>query len=193
MAWWSDMLPNLIRHEIARYVNRFARQRFLIVTSYNPNDHTVKGNFMPDQTESGWIPIRVSGASQGGISRATGPSIGDQAIVHHAEEDSEVGHVSGWIHNDVDRPPNVPSGTDYVGHNPSGNLRKLNSKGFRYVVPGGAHSVVVDQHSQHRVQTNGWNVFVVGDLTKFTVQDSTGAWWTPQWVPGVAPPTDPTA
>ena len=186
------MLPNLIRHEIARYVNRFARQRFLIVTSYNPNDHTVKGDFMPDQTESGWIPIKTYAASKGGMSHVTGPSIGDQAIVHHAEDDSEVGHVSGWIHSDEDRPPNAPSGTHIRKHNPSGNMMTHNDKGFRYDAPGGAHSIVADTQSQHRVQKDGWNVFVVGDLTKFVVQDGSGAYWTPLWQAGIEPPADPT-
>ena len=196
MAWWSDMLPNLARREIAQFVKRFARQRFGIVTSYDPNTHSVKVNFMPDETLSGWIPIKCHGASSNGMSHVTGPSIGDQAIVHHAEEDSEVGHVSGWIHSEGDPPPLVPSGTHVRKHNPSGNMVTHNGKGLRYDVPGGAHSVVADASSQHRVQTGGWVIAVTGGREKFIRTDSaTGLSYIIKedaWEIAGITPTDPT-
>lgn len=123
-------LTNLIRRECARFLARWARPRHLLVTSYDPKTHSVKGTFQPEGHMSGWIPIVSQGASVGGISVQVGPSIGDLALVSYVEGDPEVGCVIGFKHNDVDQPPGAESGTAVIKHNPSGVTITLNGSGI---------------------------------------------------------------
>lgn len=103
-----------------RLLTRYALSRHLLVTSYDPNTHSVKGTFQPDLVPSGWIPIGTGGASRSGISHVTGPGIGDLAVIHATENDPEAAHVGGWLHNDIDQPPKAQSGQHIIQHNPTG-------------------------------------------------------------------------
>lgn len=136
MSDWAEWFANLARREAQRAVQRYARNRHLLVTSYNPTTHAVKGTFMPDGVQSGWIPIKTQGASANGISHVTGPSVGDLAVVHHSEDDPEAAHVTGWLHSDVDQAPNAPSGTHVIKHNPSGVTFTLNGSGVAIAAAG---------------------------------------------------------
>jgi phage gp45-like len=65
--------------------------------------------------------------------------------------------------------------------------------GIRVNAAQGAHSVVVDADSQHRVQAGGYNIFTVKSLANFRVlQTSDMTWHVPQFVSSSAPPADPT-
>lgn len=122
-------LSDLIAREIGRFMARFPRSRDMVVTSYDPTTHSVKGTFMPEGVASGWIPIQTTGASASGISVQCGPSIGDQCKVDYSEGDPEAGHVIGFGHNDIDQPPGAPSGTLVIKHNPTGVTVTINGSG----------------------------------------------------------------
>lgn len=66
--------------------------------------------------------------------------------------------------------------------------------GIRVASPNKVHSVVVDTASMHRVQTGGYVLATVSDLTKFKVQ--VGSSWfhidPTVWVSSTPPPADPT-
>ena len=108
-------IDNLSRREVGRADSRQTRSMVGIVDSYDPNEHAVKVKFLTDVDDngqpriSGWLRIRPMSAGAGS-SLVVGPSVGDQCVVEHHEGDSEGGHVVGFLHNDVDRPPTVQSG-----------------------------------------------------------------------------------
>ena len=110
-------------------MNRFARDRHVLVTSYDPKTNSIKGMFQPENIPSGWIPNMVPGASVSGISVQVGPSIGDLAVVSHTEGDPEAAYVKGYKHNDIDQPPGAPSGSMVIKHNPSGSTITMGNTG----------------------------------------------------------------
>jgi phage gp45-like len=75
----------------------------------------------------------------------------------------------------------------------NGQKVHVQTTGIRVNASKGAHSVVVDDASQHRVQQGGYNIFTVQSLGNFRVYEkATGTWHTPQFVSSSAPPDDPT-
>lgn len=142
MSSLGAILGNAVGRLGERLLTRYALSRHLLVTSYDPNTHSVKGDFQPDQIPSGWIPIGTAGASIGGISHVTGPSIGDLAIVHATENDPEAAHVGGWLHNDIDQPPMAKSGQHIIQHNPTKVQQLIHALGHFISAPKLASSVL---------------------------------------------------
>ncbi|MFH7191284.1 hypothetical protein ACHWGL_30750, partial [Klebsiella pneumoniae] len=74
LAMMEDFL-NVIRREAQHAVGGRQFKQSLVVTSYNPNTHSVKGILVPSEVESGWVPIAVQHAGDGfGI--MSGPNAG---------------------------------------------------------------------------------------------------------------------
>jgi uncharacterized protein involved in type VI secretion and phage assembly len=126
-------IANLMRREIGRADSSSARSMVGIVDAYDPNEHAVKVKFLTEVDAddkpriSGWLRIKTASGGAGG-SFVIGPSVGDQCMVHHSEDDPEGGHVSGFIHNDTDRPPVVQSG-EAVLKTASGVTIKVDASG----------------------------------------------------------------
>ena len=135
-------LTNIMRREIGRFLLRWARVKHGEVTSYDPNTNSVKVTLQPEGIPSGWLPIMTVGASTKGISVQNGPSVGDLALIHHAEGDPEAAHVFGFLHSNVNRPPGAQSGQHIVKHNPTGVQRLLSELGHFISAPKLASSVI---------------------------------------------------
>lgn len=126
---------DIIRREVERGLLRRARSAVGIIDAYDPNEHAVKVKFDTELDDdgnpriSGWIPLRTNSASAKGVSFVIGPQPGDQAHVEYLEGDPENGVVSGFNHNDVDRPPKVASGQAILQHNSTGNFLTLGADG----------------------------------------------------------------
>lgn len=116
----------------ASQLGRDAATRDGIVSSYDPSKFAVKVRLQPDDIETGWLPIRVSQAGNGwGVYAA--PAIGDLATVEFLEGDELVGRVSGFLPNDQDQPPAVPSGELWLVHK-AGAFIKLLTDGTLHIV-----------------------------------------------------------
>src|SRR6202041_634685 len=126
---------NMVRGEIARMNMARPKRMIGLIDGYNPADHTVKVKLLTDLDDNGqakltgWIPIGTQGASENGVSFVVGPNVGDQVVIDYAEGDAETGHVSHFLHNTIDQPPNVASGAAVLQHNQSGNHFVLNADG----------------------------------------------------------------
>lgn len=118
---------NHMRMQAALLAGLVGKPKFGLVTSYDPDNHLVKVNVQPEGVETGWLPLQVAHAGNGfGIYAA--PNIGDQAVVHFLEGDREVGWCSGFMPNDVDKPPSVPAGEIHLIHG-QGQFVKLLADG----------------------------------------------------------------
>jgi uncharacterized protein involved in type VI secretion and phage assembly len=132
---FEDDLINLIHREIARSAMSRPKRMIGLVDGYNSADHTCKVKLLTDLDDqnqpkiTGWLPIGTQGASENGVSFVVGPSVGDQVIIDYAEGDAEAGHVSHFLHNTIDQPPNVASGAAVLQHNQSGNRFAINVDG----------------------------------------------------------------
>lgn len=89
----------------------FSPPRVGLVSSFDgsPGAYAVKVRIMPDDIETGWLPIvtKLSGAGWGIYA---GPSVGDQALVVFQEGDISVGMCLGFLASDEDPPPEIASG-----------------------------------------------------------------------------------
>lgn len=80
-----------------------------LVSSYDPDAVAVKVRIMPEDVETGWLPIKLLLAGQGwGV--YAGPAVGDQALVIYQEGDPRAGVCVGFLSSDEDPPPRVLSG-----------------------------------------------------------------------------------
>lgn len=105
----------------------FAPPREGYISSYDADNYAVKVRLQPDDTETGWLPIRVAQAGAGwGIYAA--PQVGDLASVEFLEGDPNVGRCTGFLPNEVDQPPSVPAGEIWIKHK-AGQFVKLLSDG----------------------------------------------------------------
>lgn len=91
------------------------------------------------------------------------------------------------------RPTGLTSGETVLYDDQGQKIHVQTKAGIRVTAPKGAHSVVVADNAQHRVQTGGYNIFTVESLGNFRVYEhSTGTWHTPMFVSATKPPDDPT-
>lgn len=91
----------------------YAPMKLGLVSSYDPVNYLVKVRLMPQDVETGWLPIEgiMAGAAFGVYA---GPSVDDEAVVHFTEGDPLSGVCSGFLGNDVDKPPTVQSGEIFL-------------------------------------------------------------------------------
>jgi phage baseplate assembly protein V len=101
--------------------------RLGIVTAYDPNTYSVKVQFPPDTTETGWIPLGALavGASYG-IYAA--PALNDQIEVHFQDGDRDAGIAGLRLFDNQSPPLPVPSGEIWMVHK-SGAFFKLTTDG----------------------------------------------------------------
>ena len=97
------------------------------VTSYNPNDYTVRVTIEPEGAITGWIPLCSPWVGNGWGMFAP-PSIGDMVEVQYSESDFESGFACLRFYNDQDRPLAVQSGEFWLVHS-SGSFLKFKNDG----------------------------------------------------------------
>lgn len=155
----------------ASQLGRDAATRDGIVSSYDPNRFAVKVRLQPDDIETGWLPIRVAQAGNGwGVYAA--PAIGDLATVEFLEGDDLVGRVSGFLPNDVDQPPAVPSGELWLVHKAGAFIKLLTDGTLHIEAAAGIQSQGPWTHTG-TLHTTGM-VTSESDITDHTAADGAG-------------------
>jgi phage baseplate assembly protein gpV len=149
-----DDLTNAIRREVERQLAGRYNTRTGLVTSYDPKTHSAKVMLKPDNTETGWLPIRTDHIGNGfgilvGPTPGDGKKTGDQVEVTFTEGDLEQGRVMHRVHSDTERPPPVESGEILVKHEKGGSL--FWSKDGKITITGGKGQA--DQNQQNTPPT----------------------------------------
>lgn len=139
-------LENMVFRCIERFMAGRKTKRYGMVTSWDAQNHRAKVTFMPDGTESGWLPVQASHSGNGfgvvsGLTPGDGKSSGDLVEVHYQEGDYESGQIAGRVHNDQDKPPKVESGEILLQHK-SGALIKFDKDGVLTIKGSGGSSTV---------------------------------------------------
>jgi phage baseplate assembly protein gpV len=120
-------LLNIIHREFDRLTSGRYNRRIGLVTSYDPKTYSAKHTIQPDGQETGWIPLPTSFIGNGfGI--LTGPNIGDQHELDFQEGDLEAGRVTGRVHSDKEKPPQVQSG-EILHQTQWNHVLKMNNDG----------------------------------------------------------------
>ena len=97
------------------------------ISGYDPNSYSVKVMFPPDETETGWIPLKTI-ASGNGWGVFAGPNIGDQIQVEFQESNGDAGSAGLRLFDNEHPPVAVPSGELWIVH-ASGQSFKLTNDG----------------------------------------------------------------
>lgn len=87
----------------------YAPMKHGLVSSYDPKNILVKVRLMPQDIETGWLPIKLLMAGSG-FGVYCGPSVDDEAVVIFSEGDPNSGVCIGFLGNLEDQPPTVQSG-----------------------------------------------------------------------------------
>lgn len=122
-------LFNSMRFQAGIGNNASSSVRLGLITSYNPDDCTVKVSLQPADTDdaaasqTGWIPL-----STGFMGQVGAPKINDQVVVIFQEGSLNSGIVIGKLYNDEDVPPSVPAGEWWLTHS-SGSFIKIKDNG----------------------------------------------------------------
>lgn len=135
-----DDITNLVRREIQRaLVGLFPTVG--LVSSYDPQTHAAKVTHQPDGSVSGLAP-HVRPAA-GGTNFCSGPGNNDQAVVMYLNGDRESPVILGYLHSDVDQPPNTPAGASNwtfkngsIGHDANGNVAITSTGNFTVTIGG---------------------------------------------------------
>ena len=87
-----------------------AAPRIGIVDGYDPSTYSIKVRIQPEDTLTGWLPLKAVVAGNGwGI--LAPPKQGAQVEVTFEGGDVQLGRVQGCYFSDEDRPPQGPNGT----------------------------------------------------------------------------------
>lgn len=99
-----------------------------VVSAYQGKPFSAKVRIMPEDVETGWLPIvTLFGASGWGLAAA--PVVNAQAVVIYQESDPDVGMVLGFLFSLSDQPPGpVAAGDMWLTHS-TGSLLKFTGDG----------------------------------------------------------------
>lgn len=102
-----------------------ASTRLGVVSSYNPNDYTVKVRLQPDDVETGWLPLLAPWVGNG-WGMFSPPQPGDMVHVEFQEGSYEAGVACLRLFNDQDRPLPCPAGELWLVHASGASFRLTN-------------------------------------------------------------------
>jgi phage baseplate assembly protein gpV len=120
-------LPGLIKRIVSSMLVQMGQPRFGIVTSVDPNTYTAQVNIQPDNTPSGWLPIKSEWIGNGWGLVAV-PNVGDQVTLLPHDGDANNLVISGRVYSQGQQPPvGVPG--EFWLVNVSGAFIKLVTSG----------------------------------------------------------------
>lgn len=122
-----QQLLNTMRQQADLAGGARAMVRHGIVSGYDPANYSAKVRVMPEDRETGWLPL-VSPWIGNNWGMFAPPSIGDAVEVQFQEDDAEAGYVCQRFFNDSDRPLSVQSGEFWLVHK-TGAFFKLTNDG----------------------------------------------------------------
>lgn len=120
-------LLNTMRQQADMAGGARAMVRHGIVSGYDPGSYCAKVRVMPEDRETGWLPI-VSPWIGNGWGLFAPPTPGDAVEVQFQEDDAEAGYVCQRFFNDSDRPLSVQPGEFWLVHK-TGAFFKLTNDG----------------------------------------------------------------
>jgi phage baseplate assembly protein V len=135
-------MQNAMRAQALLANQQRQNSRLGIVTGYDPNTYSVKVQFPPDASETGWIPLQALSVGSGWGIYAP-PMLGDQIEVRFQDGDRDAGIAGMRLFDNQHNPAAVPSGEMWLLHK-SGAFFKLTTDGKGTFSDGHGASVAVN-------------------------------------------------
>ncbi len=120
-----NKLLNIMKMQSYATQGMTSQTRVGTISAYDPNNHSVKVTYQPDENESGWLPLMSQWVGNG-WGMFSPPSLGDMVHIHFMDGNFETGMVAGRAYNDQDRPLPAPSGEWWLVHKSGSLLQFLN-------------------------------------------------------------------
>lgn len=127
-------LLNTMRLQAALAGEGLAHPKIGLVSSYDPDNYCAKVRLMPEDVETGWLPIGTLWAGpEWGL--FVPPPIDAQALVLFVEADPEASIIVCLLWSDEARPLSVPSGEAWMVHQSGSHLKFLNDGNVEIKAP----------------------------------------------------------
>lgn len=98
-----------IKRVVSEMLSRLTLAKYGEITAYNPANYTVKVMLMPEQVETGFIPLAAVWVGNN-LGAVFGPNIGDSVKLDFIDGSVQATVVNGRFFNSVAHPPVVQSG-----------------------------------------------------------------------------------
>lgn len=140
-----------------------ARTRIGLVSSYDPANYCAKVRIMPDDVETGWLPVTSPWVGNGWGMFAP-PMPGDMVEIQFQENDIDAGFIVGRFYNDSDRPLAAPAGELWLVH-ASGSKLQFHNDGTVTLVSAGTLTSSAPQWNHTGNITVTGDIKASGDIT----------------------------
>jgi uncharacterized protein involved in type VI secretion and phage assembly len=120
-------LASAVRQQSALERGTSAQSKYGLVSSVDPSSYSVKVLFQPDNTQSGWIPVKAHWVGNG-WGMVCLPTVDQLVVVDPIEGFNDEWVVSGYLYNDTERPPASAVGELHMVHT-SGSYMRLTNDG----------------------------------------------------------------
>lgn len=118
----SHDLVNLIHQEVQRAMSGRYGARDVVVTSYDPDTHAIKGAVQPGGQITGWIPLGSQMVGNGwGV--AMGAAEGEIYKVQFQNNDLNSGRIVGRDYSDKEKAPKVESNEMLFRHKDGAQMK----------------------------------------------------------------------
>jgi phage baseplate assembly protein V len=156
-------LMNAMAAQALRAQGGFSGTRQGLITGYDPDTYSIKVTIMPEQMETGWIPLATPWAGNG-WGFAAGPVEGAQIEVNFDSGAIGDGLAGGQFFNDTDRCPGPPSGELWLVHQ-SGSLLKFHNDGSVELTATASITYTATEHTFHGPVTMDKTLQVTQQIT----------------------------
>ena len=153
-------------HQIKRVVSEFLSNltlsKYGLISAYNPANYTVKVLLLPEQVETGFIPLATVWVGNN-LGAVFGPAIGDPVKLDFIDGSVQATVVNGRFFNNATIPPLVQSGQAALVDG-QGSFVRLNNDGTITLGAPSGITITTPQLTQNgNVQVNG-TVTATGDV-----------------------------
>jgi hypothetical protein len=100
---------NQIKRVVSEFLSNLTFAKYGHVSAYNPNNYTVKVMLLPEQVETGFIPLATIWVGNN-LGAVFGPAIGDSVKLDFIDGSVQAMVVNGRFFNNTAAPPVVQSG-----------------------------------------------------------------------------------
>lgn len=162
----SREFDNALKRSAGQMDRQAGAQQKGILTSYNPNNYTGRVLLQPDNTLTGWLPVRCAMAGNG-YGLVCGPVPGMQATIEPDQDDPGNYEITGftfpWQGGVL--PPPVPAGEIWA-MGQGGSFIKLNAAGQAIIQDKAGSSIILSGDGTITVTCQKWVINAETSITE---------------------------
>jgi len=152
-----------IKRICSEFLSSFFVGRYGVISSFNPQNYTVKVLIQPEGTETGFVPLTAPWVGPN-FGMVFGPNGGEQVMLHFIDGSLQATIVGGMMFNDSMQPPPITAGQFAVVDSKGSYVRLNNDTTITLGATGGITSTTPLLKQVGNFEVDG-NVQVNGNAT----------------------------